>query len=134
MMDVSHARLGVGVGARDIHRTTHERFRARRVGGPPVTVQRGITMRRWEKRGETSTVPDGVCPAPGTSHGLGASADAAGVAAEVLSPVAAARSHGFGGGGMAPVGAHTRPARKKSVSVSIDHDATRAVPQSESRE
>ena len=41
---------------------------------------------------------DGAEPAPGTSHGLSVSPDAAGVEAATLSPVAAARSHGFGGG------------------------------------
>ena len=45
-----------------------------------------------------ATGADGVAPAPGTSHGLGASPGAAGVAAWTLSPVAAARSHGFGCG------------------------------------
>lgn len=43
--------------------------------------------------------PEGVDPAPGTSQGLGASPGAAGVDAETLSPVAAARSHGLGRGG-----------------------------------
>lgn len=41
---------------------------------------------------------DGAEPAPGTSHGFGVSPDAAGVEAATLSPVAAARSHGLGGG------------------------------------
>ena len=43
--------------------------------------------------------PEVVDPAPRTSQGLGASPGAAGVDAETLSPVAAARSHGFGRGG-----------------------------------
>ena len=43
--------------------------------------------------------PEGVDPAPGTSQGLGASPGAAGVDAETLSPVAAARSHGLGRSG-----------------------------------
>ena len=56
---------------------------------------------RHETRGGVGRggVPDGADPAPGTSQGLGASPGAAGVDAETLSPVAAARSQGFGGGG-----------------------------------
>ena len=41
---------------------------------------------------------DGTRPAPGSSHGFGASPGATGVLACTLSPVCAARSHGLGGG------------------------------------
>ena len=54
---------------------------------------------RWSKC--TNHLPDGVSPAPGTSHGFIIRAFANGVSLELLVKAApSARSHGFGGGGV----------------------------------
>jgi hypothetical protein len=50
----------------------------------------------------TNHLPDGVSPAPGTSHGFIAFAFASGVSLELLlvAEIPSALSHGFGGGGV----------------------------------
>ena len=75
--------------------------------GAEGTTISTVGDQRAEGLGRGSNAPEGVEPAPGTSQGLGASPEAAAVAAVTLSPVAAARSHGFGGGGA--------PAVKKEI-------------------
>jgi hypothetical protein len=92
---------------------------------------------RWSKC--TNHPPDGVSPAPGTSHGFIIRAFANGVSLEELLGVLkaappSARSHGFGGGGVdmlsvLPLLHAKRPARRNSTnSFSLCDDVRVYVP------
>ena len=92
--------VGTGAAAREFRgeQVSTDRANAENDLTPPAAFcSLPETPLKWGGVGE-GCAPEGCEPAPGTSQGLGASPGAAGVAAREASPLAAARSHGFGGG------------------------------------